>query len=215
MTAALRLRTARNEGARYSRRIRRIKGALAGTAAFALAALAVYVAVSANRLPVSVLSGKEAESEKPRMAAPSFRGVDGQGRPFGISAQEATWEDASTVALVLPAAVGAFGENGRATAEAESGEYRILGRVLVLRGGVRLSADDAEKGKARHAEVETESVTVDLPKSFAYGDEGIAVRSDAGTLTAGAFRIYGAEERMLFDGGVTVTLRPEKAGDGR
>jgi lipopolysaccharide export system protein LptC len=137
------------------------------------------------------------------MLKPRYLGSDGKGRPFTITADAAVQhaDDRKSLTLIALQADMTMNDGSWFTLLAETGRYQQKTKRLMLGGAVSLHSD---QGYELHA---TE-VAVDLQAGSAVTEKPVRGHGPFGDLTAQRMEIDERGERLRFDRGVHVTLRP-------
>ena len=141
------------------------------------------------------------------MARVRYVGVDNQNRPFVVTAGRVTptSEDAQRLALQELQADMTL-ENGRwITLIANEGTYDRELETLQLDGPVDIYSDDG-------LELHTESAFVDFVSGLASGQNPVQGQGPFGLLKAKAFELFDNGQRIIFTGGVTLTVYPGRHG---
>ncbi|MET0154645.1 MAG: LPS export ABC transporter periplasmic protein LptC [Rickettsiales bacterium] len=193
------------DGARYARRVRRMKLWLATFACSGVLALSFYVFFTSGAKNGMLV----APSEPPRLTAPHFRGVDDLGHPFDLRAKAALWKDGEEVELDAPQAEAAYGDKGSLRLRADKGLYETKSKRLFLDGEVKAFAQSNAQGLPEFIEIHARGVAADLPSMFAQSNEPVEIISDAFTLEAAAFTADGKKNVAAFTEGVRLILRPK------
>jgi lipopolysaccharide export system protein LptC len=137
------------------------------------------------------------------MLKPRYIGTDGKGRPFTITADAALQDadDRKSLTLIALQADMTMTDGSWFTLLAETGRYRQKTKRLTLGGAVSLYSD-------RGYELHATEVAVDLEAGSAVTEKPVQGHGPFGDLTAQRMEIGERGERLRFDRGVRVTLRP-------
>ena len=136
-----------------------------------------------------------------------YVGVDKQNQPFVITAGRVLpkSKDAQHLALQELQADMTI-EGGRwVTLIAEEGLYDRERKTLQLDGAVDIYSDDG-------LELHTQSAFVDFATGLARGQNPVRGQGPFGLFNAKAFKLFDNGRRIVFSGGVKLTLRPIKHG---
>lgn len=138
-----------------------------------------------------------------RMVSPRFTGVDGEGKPFRVEADEATQPavDSPEVTLKVIRADMTASDGTWLAIRAKSGTFNRDDERLELEGQVEVIA---ETGYA----MQTEHVAADLDSGTIRGDHAVVAHGPVGTIDAAGFTVRREHETITFDGPVRVTGYP-------
>ena len=151
--------------------------------------------------------GGEFTAESVRLntvSAPRYMAHDSQGRPFMITAEEASQlpGDSGRIRLNGATADMTLENDGWVALQASRGEYDTKGETLHLTNNVRLFHD---KGY----EISAPSLSVDIKKGVAWTDQPLKAQGPVGTLQAkGGVRVENTGRKVVFRGPVRLTLFP-------
>jgi len=207
-------RTTGEQAAARSRMVRRLRIALP---AFALVLIAAFIFNTRSRTVddafLDDFKQMSALTDDLRMANPRFSGVDENGRPFEITASAAiqSAEQRDIVELDQPRAVqGASDEQSVVTAN--KGVYRSEENILELTDGVTLEYDIGKDTYIFRAP----SATVSIKDEVVTSNTGVGGQgSDGGAIRADRMRAYNAENRVVFEGNVSMRIFPKSAKANR
>ena len=141
------------------------------------------------------------------MARVRYVGTDKQNRPFVVTAGRVLprSEDAQRLALQELQADMTL-DNGRwVTLIARDGIYDRELETLQLEGAVDIYSDDG-------LELHTDSAFVDFGSGVARGVNPVRGQGPFGLLDAQAFELFDNGQRIVFTGGVKLTVRPGQHG---
>lgn len=148
--------------------------------------------------------GKDGEVGMTRVR---YVGVDRKNHPYVVTAGRVLpkSKDAQHLALQeLQADITL--ENGRwVTLIAAEGLYDRERETLQLDGAVDIYSDDG-------LELHTHSAFVDFASGLASGQNPVQGQGPFGLLRAKSFQLFDNGQRIVFSGGVTLTVRPSKHG---
>ncbi len=151
----------------------------------------------------------QASTDELRMANPRFAGIDGQGRPFEITADAAKQNPGNrdVVELEMPRAVqGHAGEETVVTAD--KGVYSAETSILDLSNGVRL---EHQIGADIYV-LRSPEATISIKDEVVTSNAGILGASqDGGSLKADQMKAYKADDRVVFKGNVSMRIFPKPA----
>lgn len=147
----------------------------------------------------------QARPDAVRVVEPRYQGVDGENRPYTVTADVATQlGDTEDVQLDSPRADILLADGTWVLLQAQEGLYAREENHLDLAGRVTVFRDDG-------TQVVTDRAAVDLSDSSAEGDAPVAAQGPFGTLTAEGFRLREQGQVVIFTGNSRVVLE----GDGR
>jgi lipopolysaccharide export system protein LptC len=132
-----------------------------------------------------------------------FRGVDGQNRPFFVTADTATQEpgDMKLIALDRVAADLTLSDGSWVGLSAKTGLYNQREQTLMLRGDIAVYSD---KGYEFHGD----TAEVDMKTGSVITDDKVRGQGPLGLLYAESMRIWDKGERYEFIGRVRTTIHP-------
>lgn len=144
-----------------------------------------------------------------RVVNARFTGVDGENRPFSVTADSVIQERTSSdrVDLKAPKADVTLQGDSWAALTAPQGTYWRERQVLELSGDVNLFHD-------RGYEFTTTEAHIDFGASQAAGDAPVHGQGPFGTIEADGFRILEGGQRIIFAGKAKLVIFPEST-DGR
>lgn len=203
----LKSRTTGRQAAARSRLVRRLRIALP---VFALVLVATFFFNTKSNTPDATFlkdfENLAASSDELRMANPRFTGVDENGRPFLITANAAIQgaENKDIVELEKPRAVqGDADETSVVTAD--KGLFLRDENILQLSEGVML---EHEIGNNVYV-IRSPAATVDIKDELVSTDAGVdGDGPGGGALKADRMRAYNAEDRIVFEGNVSMRIYP-------
>lgn len=133
-----------------------------------------------------------------------FDGFDKRGRPFSVSADEASQPSRVTelVDLSLPKGDITLQDGTWLALTARTGQYDRQGQTLDLEGAVNLFHDQG-------FELITETAAIDLAAGRAQGEERVEGQGPFGTLISEGFRVENHGERIIFTGRSRMILHPD------
>lgn len=204
---SLKSRTTGRQAAARSRLVRRLRIALPIFALVLVAAL--FFNTRNHSVDQAFLKEFEDISASPdelRMANPRFTGVDEKGRPFLITANAAMQlsENQDIVELESPRAVQGDAEE-TSIVTADKGVFLRDLNILQLSEGVML---EHEIGNEVYV-LRSPAATVDIDGEIVSSDAGVGGDGPGGgALTADSMRAYNAEDRIVFEGNVSMRIYP-------
>lgn len=151
-----------------------------------------------------------ASPEEAKMAKPRFAGVDGQGKPYEITADSASRAPSNedVVELIMPRAV-TRGPDKETEVSAEKGVFRTDASQLDLSEEVTLK----HRIGGDVYVLKTPAATVSMNDETVQSAAGIEGTSEAGALRADKMRAYNSEGRVVFEGNVRMRIYPKKFKD--
>jgi lipopolysaccharide export system protein LptC len=162
-----------------------------------------------KRFRVDYATGPSEDAETLRMIRPRFTGVDGEGRPFTVTAEVATRiaPQSDLVDLDKPEADITLANGTWVALKASEGTYNQATHELELRRQVDLFHDAGY-------EFHTSEALLGLKDGTARGDEPVEGQGPFGHLTAQGFRILDRGGIVIFTGRSKLVLasRAGKAG---
>ena len=204
----LRTRTTGEEALARSRLIRRLRLILPAFAGILV--LAFIINTRTRGVDDAFLKDFESlntATDEMRMLRPLFVGVDEEGTPYEISAATALQDpnNSTIVELNEPRAVQGGGEDGR-TVLASRGTYDTEENILELHEGVSLE----HKIGADKYILRAPSATVLIDDEMVVSNAGVnATGPDGATLKADTMKAYRTDGRVVFEGNVSMRLRPD------
>jgi len=204
------VRTTGEQAIARSRMVKRLRLALP---IFALILIAAFIFNTGSRTVdptfLEDFQQVQASTDELRMANPRFAGIDGQGRPFEITADAAKQNPGNrdVVELDMPRAIqGRAGEETLVTAD--KGVYRTEANILELSNSVRL---EHEIGADIYV-LRSPEATVSIKDEVVTSNAGILGASqDGGSLKADHMKAYKADGRVVFEGNVSMRIFPKSA----
>ena len=135
---------------------------------------------------------------------PHFEGVDSNGQPFNLTAEQASRSPGNSDVIILDLPKGDITMDSGAwiALDARTGRYNQVARTLDLYGDVTLFHD-------RGFEIKTESARIDLAAGTARGRETVAGQGPEGELVAQGFKVLDKGERIIFTGRSRMLIYPQ------
>ncbi|MFO1243049.1 MAG: LPS export ABC transporter periplasmic protein LptC [Rickettsiales bacterium] len=188
---------------KYTKFVHVSKWALAGVVAVVGVTMLVIPTLRSKEdrvnLAFSGVENKDGDSS-PTMLNPKLQGVDKQKQPFMVTAKTARQLDTNTVELQdMQADMTLKGEKWL-TVFARQGILKLNEELLNLNGKVELYHEGYE--------MKTEQVTVHLNDSTAENNTSVEGQGPMGRIKAARFTVFDRGNRIVFNGGVTMTVYP-------
>lgn len=213
-TLPSRARVTGEQAAARSRRVRRLRIALP---VLAVALVVALVLTTRTQPPdqtfLNDLADMTANPEDLRMANPRFAGVDGEGRPYEITALSARQdpEQSKVVELDHPRAV-ASGRDKDTVVTAEKGVFQSESNILELKDDVTL---EHRIGPDVYV-LRSPSATVSMDKKTVTSDQGVSGEGpDGAALRADRMRAYNEDGKIIFEGNVSMRIFPKKLNEDK
>jgi len=205
-------RTTSAQAAARSSMVRRLRVALPVLAMVLIVAFFVTSRSDdeVNEVFLEDFKNLDATPQELEMANPQFEGVDGEGKPFGITAQRAirNAQNNKRVNLNNPRAV-TDGRGEQTIVMASAGVYEEDQKILELEENVTL---EHAVGAETYV-FETAAATVLLDQDQVKTDlEVTGVNANGDTLRADRMRAFQGEGRVVFEGNVKMKIVPKKEG---
>ena len=182
------------------RTLRRVLPAVAGLLIIACAAVVLLRQTDTLGIQFDELG---LQNGRVVMKNPQVRGASPEGEPFSVTARRATQDplspqivDLENVTVLLPT-----GDGARGTLTAISGRYDANGQTMRLDDTIQLDADDGSTLTMLGARI-------DLSAGNMESDGGISATYQDGDLKAGRISVFDNGNRILFTGGVSITVPP-------
>lgn len=154
-----------------------------------------------NRFQLDFSTIQNADTLPPVMVNPLYQGMDNAGRPFTVTAELATQQDADEVALQTLQADITMQDGSWVTIKSRHGYVELQNRMLYLDGTVNFFHDAGYN-------LLTESVTVDMKTGVARGVEEVKGSGPMGALRADGFVISSEKDHIRFGKNVKLIVRP-------
>ncbi len=195
--------------ARYSRFVGVMKLGLPLTAALLIGLVVVWPDSDPPRIDLGLTFANISVGDDGEvgMAKVRYVGVDKLNRPFVVTAERVTpeSEDAQRLALEELQADMTHDNGHWVTLIAGAGLYDRGRETLRLDSAVDIYSDDG-------LELHTNSAFVDFVSGRAHGNDPVRGQGPIGFLNAEAFELFDNGQRILFTGGVSLTVRPGADG---
>lgn len=158
---------------------------------------------SGDEILLGETTGIELKDGRPTMVNARFLATDDQGQPYTITADIAWQEQGVEEIVFMETLTGDILLKSGAwlALSADRGVFDQVEELLILESQVDLFSDLGY-------ELHTDYAEVDLRAGTAEGDRPVAGQGPAGLLDAGGFRIADNGDRILFTGGVHMTVYP-------
>lgn len=197
-------RRAPANSASYSRLIRWMRLVLP---LIALAITAVVFTWDNNQTRIAPMKD---ETERPTIGKnellnPRFESVDGENRPYRLTAKRAAQDeqDETRVLLEKPVADMMLEHGHWLAIEATEGTFQQEQRKLWLRGQVRLFHDGGYQ-------LETPELQIDIEKNLATSEKDVHGQGPEGTLEAHGLRGSSSDGTLIFTGPAKLVLNTEQ-----
>ncbi len=197
--------TAFTGAARYSRFVLLMK-LLLPLSAFSIIALTVFFSATYevnDELTVTFANSPTLKDDR-RMLAPTFSGVNKDGKPFKVTAATAEREVGNPRTILLTTIAATIG-----TAAADSIELSATHGTLDTDRQVMTLSDDVTFAALGGYTFHTRTVAVDLDKESVTGTTPVTGTGPLGKLTADHFEVAPGWQTVTFGGGVTVLVEPD------
>ncbi len=137
------------------------------------------------------------------MNNPRFRGIDGKGQPFVVTADRAVQDadDAKQVTMDNVVADISLADGGWLSLTANTGLYHDVSKLLTLHGNINVFGD---RGYEFHGIV----AEVDLNTGVVASDDKVWGHTGMGMIRANGMRVYEKGKTIVFLNGVKTTLHP-------
>lgn len=191
---------------RYSRFVKVSKWALAGVVVIVGITMLAIPAIKSKDDGVRLsFTGVDTEGSgmdtSPIMENPKLQGVDKQNQPFMVTAKTAKQQDANTVLLDAMQADMTLKNERWLTVMAKQGILKLDTSELTLSGNVQMFHDQGY-------EMKTEKMLVNLEESTGHSDTEVEGNGPMGHIKAARFSVFDRGERIVFNGGVNMTVYP-------
>ncbi len=190
---------------RHSRFVRVMKVVLPIAAFAIVAGLALFGASykADDELTVTFTQSPKLKEDR-RMVAPVFTGTTARGQPFEVTADSAQRQEANPDQVLLDTLKASLGltEVSGVLITADKGLLDLDKQTMQVMGDIIARTDD---GYVFH----TEKVFIDIDRQAARGDMPIKGHGPAGELEAARFELQEGGEILRFEGGVTLTIKPD------
>ncbi len=187
----------------HTARVKRIKSLIFIAVVSMVACFLIWPFVGDKNHSVKLgIVEKVADDTQPQhMIRPRLHGVDHQGRPYTITADDAVQQSEKVVELkMLNADIVLNGESWISLAS-DYGLYDMDKKTLDLRDHITIFTD-------RGYEMKTSQAAIDLVAQDAVGNKEVEVHGPLGSVRADRFSIKDDGEVFLFEGGVHVVTYP-------
>ncbi len=181
---------------RHRLRVKRLKIALPLLAIACVAA--IFVSLVITRRPDVSLTGGETPAIE--MTAPELKGIGENGKPYVVTAAQATQTREGLVQLTDVHARLELDDGTMLIVAAKGGIVPETGKGTV-EGGVTIDL-------AGEYHFETTRADVDMKAGIVTGNEKVRVTGKMGTIEASGFKVEKSVKRVTFTGGVQSVLNP-------
>lgn len=199
-------RAARADSAARRLAVRVLKRLLPAAAVLLLAAVALWPQIdgSDDQRRLTFRRDGEAAPDTLRVRQARYQGVDDLGRPFTVTAHEASQVSGrDAIEMVKPQADMTLQDGAWVFLDAAQGTYRRAAGLLELGGGVTLNHDSGY-------EVRTPSAQVDLRAQSAEGPGPVAAQGPFGTLEGIGFQASDGGRQITVFGPARLVLEGQK-----
>jgi lipopolysaccharide export system protein LptC len=194
---------------RHSRHVHWLRIAVLSTIAVLLLAVVAsnYLPSGEIRLP-GELGKLVIKGTKITMQAPRLSGYTSDARPYEFTATAAAQDIMKPDLVELEQIHAKMGMADNSTVEmtAPSGIYDMKGNMLTLNDDIAVASSTGYAARLTHAVVDTKTGNV-------VSDQPVKVKLLNGTLNGKNMEITEKGDVIRFDGGVDMTLLPDKGGD--
>jgi lipopolysaccharide export system protein LptC len=136
---------------------------------------------------------------QPVMEKPRFQGVDGELRPYTVTADAALQKDADTVELTKMQGDITLSDGGWVSMLADFGIMKVEAKHLTLNGNIQFFHDAGYSAQ-------TNAMQLDLLNNRVSGSVPVQAQGPAGTLKAGAFEADTKNRWLRFTNHVEVVI---------
>ncbi len=186
-----------SETRRYSRFVRLMKLLLPAAAAALLGLVVTWPQIQSvpARFTMGFANISSSTGEEPRMINARFTGVDSKGRPYSLTAENASQvgDSSEIIAFERPQADLTLANGSWAVLSALDGIYSEDTQILGLRKSVNLYHDSGY-------EFHTSSADIDLSSGIATGGTPVAGQGPFGQISSQGFMILDRGSRIIFTG---------------
>ncbi|HEX2763568.1 MAG TPA: LPS export ABC transporter periplasmic protein LptC [Allosphingosinicella sp.] len=168
-------------------------------------ALLAYLLVSplSKQKEISFLLDKnkvDVARERLKVQAAEYRGIDGEGRPFSLHAEQAVQAKSSEPVVDIMGMDARINLNeGPATLTAERGRYDMDKQTVDVLGPILFTASDGYS-------LQTRDVAIDLNKHVMRGNGGVQGQMRLGRFTAQSMMVNLPERRVVLQGRVRLHI---------
>lgn len=182
---------------RYSRFIRMMKLLLPATAAMLLGLVVTWPQIQSapTQFTMDFANISSNTGEEPRMINARFTGIDTKGRPYFLTAENASQvgDSSGIIALDRPQADLIFANGSWVVVSALDGSYSEATQILGLRKSVNLYHDSGY-------EFHTSSADIDLSSGIATGGSPVTGQGPFGRISSQGFMVLDKGSRIIFTG---------------
>lgn len=170
-----------------------------------VAALAGYLLISplSKKKEISFLLDKkkvDVARERLKVQSAEYRGVDAQGRPFSLHAEQAVQAKSSEPVVDITGMNARINLNeGPASLTAERGRYDMETQKVDVLGPILFTASDGYS-------LQTRDVAIDLNKQVLTGHGGVQGQMRLGRFTARSMTVNLPERRVVLEGRVRLHI---------
>lgn len=193
---------------RHSRMVRWLKFVLPGLAAVGVLGFFAVMRLYPQEDPAAVIqtTGLSLESKSLVMEKPNISGFEGTRHAYEVKADRAVQDLTNRNLTTLDNIEASFGIADNVTAEvtAATGIIDTATKLLLLKGGITVSTSNGYRATFSDAEVS-------LDKGTLVSNSPLAIVSSDGRIEANSVSVRDRGARVLFDGGVKVTIEGDDA----
>jgi lipopolysaccharide export system protein LptC len=193
---------------RHSRLVRSLKYGLPALALVSVAGFFLIVqmapgAMDGGAAAVISLSGVDVENKSLVMDKPNISGFEGTRHSYEVTAAQAVQNLANSRVVTLNAIAATIGIGGDQTAlvKAVTGVLDSTTKIIDLKGGIDLDTTSGYKARLEEA-------TIDFEKGHLVSKKPVKISGKEGTINANAMEVIDRGKRIIFTGGVKVTIIP-------
>lgn len=194
------------KASRHSGRVRRLKIILPIIAAIVVVGFIGAVALRNIGLPSINIGSLNLDDGKLVMEHPRLSGMDGDQRPYSLTAEKAIQDLSKPKSIELDVITAKLPMENDVYADitADNGVYNSEKKTLVMNGKVTLKTDNG-------MEINLVDVDVDIGTGSLQTSNPISLKTENATITADSLRVENSGERIIFEKRVRMTLYPSSA----
>lgn len=194
------------KASRHSGRVRRLKIILPAIAVVVVVGFIGAVALRNIGLPSINIGSLNLDDGKLVMEHPRLSGMDGDQRPYSLTAEKAIQDLSKPKSIELDVITAKLPmENDvYANITADNGVYNSENKTLVMNGKVTLKTDTG-------MEINLVDVDVDIGTGSLQTSNPVSLKTENATITADSLRVENNGERIIFEKRVRMTLYPASA----
>ncbi len=194
----------------HAKRVRLLKVVLPVTGVLIIAAVAGALLVRQFVYPRLNIESISLQDGKLVMENPNLNGVDGNKRPFSLSADRAIQDADQPKRVELISIVARLPMNEKVFADVTAGNgiYDADAKTLILTQQVEVLTTDGMRIVLENADVDIAGGTLETRKP-------IFASSRQADIMSNSLQVRENGERLIFEGGVRMTLRPKEMREAR